>query len=174
MRRAFAVKEVIMDEKYLAAIDAAYFILEEKQAELLSAIASARYRATIGWYNGHYHRNGLGEWERESYPIPVIEITGICDVEIGFDKITVSTKLPSKSVRMLTPENFTPYDYEVYGIEDYLNDLYNSRQPFGQLITSAEQHSEQEVGFSFYFPPQAPAAPILALIRLLDESGFYM
>ena len=163
-----------MDEKYLAAIDAAYFVLEEKQAELLSAFTAARYRAASGWYNGHYHKNILGEWERESYPIPVLEIAGICDVEIGFDKITVSAKLRTESISTLEAESFTPYDYEVYGVEDFLNDLYSSRQPFGQLKAIAENHSEPEVGFSFYFPPHASAIPILDLIRLLDKSGFYM
>ena len=145
----------------------------------IGQLASTRqaYLRGVGGYNAGWVQSytaAANAFYPEYITADVLEKTEHHRVEIGFDKITVSTKLPSKSVRMLTPENFTPYDYEVYGIEDYLNDLYNSRQPFGQLITSAEQHPEQEVGFSFYFPPQAPATPILTLIRLLDESGFYM
>ena len=163
-----------MDEKYLAAIDAAYFSLEEKKAELLSALSAARLRTKDGWHNGHYHKNELGEWERESYPIPVLELAGLCDVEIGFNRIGVSTKLSTDRIDSIYPEDFTPLDFEVYDTESFLEDIYTSRQPFAQLKTSVKRHPASEVGFTFYFPPNVTAKPILELILLLDKAGFYM
>ena len=163
-----------MDEKYLAAIDAAYFSLEEKKTELLSTLSAARLRVKDGWHNGNYHKNELGEWERESYPIPVLELAGLCDIEVGFNRISVSTKLPTDCIESIRPEDFTPLDFEVYDVENFLEDIYTSRQPFIQLKASVKRHPTHEVGFTFYYPPQTTTTPILELIDLLDKNGFYM
>jgi len=78
-----------MDKQRLNEI---YYPLDLKQAEL-DALFRGDFRLESGWYNGHYHKNETGNWCRESYPIPVIGVKGLCDIEIPFDKISVSTKL---------------------------------------------------------------------------------
>ena len=75
------------------ALNEIYYPLELKQAALVRALSHGGFGVESGWYNGHYHKDEAGNWCRESYPIPVIGVTGLCDIELPFDKITVSTKL---------------------------------------------------------------------------------
>ncbi len=59
-----------MGKELLNEINAAYYRLEMKQAEIVHALFHRIFELESGWYNGHYHKNNTGEWQRESYPIP--------------------------------------------------------------------------------------------------------
>ena len=50
-------------------------------------------KITCGWFNGHYHKDAAGEYQKDVYPIPVISVMGLCDIEIDFDGTTVTAKL---------------------------------------------------------------------------------
>ena len=162
-----------MDKMYLEAIDAAYFLLEEKKAEILSLLVRNRYRAADGWFNGHYHKNEIGEWVRESYPIPVIHVAGLCDIEIGFDKISVSAKLTRGDAVAYDYDRLSGYSFEAYGVEDYLRDFYHPGQSYEQLKTSVKNSGETEIGLSFLFPTEVDGEALIALVALLDQEGFY-
>ncbi len=83
-----------MDMKdFLNEVNDAYYQLEMKQAQITHALLHRIFEIESGWYNSHYHKGESGEWHRESYPIPVVTVKGLCDIEISFDEITVSTKL---------------------------------------------------------------------------------
>ncbi len=82
-----------MNKELLNEINAAYYHLEAKKTEIVQALLHRIFQLESGWYNGHYHKSEDGDWERESYPIPVVGVKGICDIEIQFDKITVSAKM---------------------------------------------------------------------------------
>lgn len=83
-----------MDTKdFLNKVNDAYYQLETKQAQITHALFNRIFEIESGWYNGHYHKGENGDWCRESYPIPVVTVKGLCDIEVSFDKITVSTKL---------------------------------------------------------------------------------
>lgn len=112
-----------MDQKLLDEIDAAYDRLERKQEEIVHALSNSTFEMGSGWYNGHYHRSAAGDWHRESYPIPVISVKDICDIELQFDKISVSAKLKRESALAYSFEKFSGYEFEAYGVEDYLADF---------------------------------------------------
>ena len=71
----------------------AYYALDIKRAEIITAFYSSMLQTESGWFNGHYNRNESGDWERDSFPIAEVTVKGLCDIEIGFDKISVSTNL---------------------------------------------------------------------------------
>lgn len=113
-----------MDKQRLNEI---YYPLDLKQAEL-DALFCGDFRLESGWYNGHYHKNETGNWCRESYPIPVIGVKGLCDIEIPFDKISVSTKLKRDAALAYPFEKLVGYEFEAYGVENYLTDFYHPGQ----------------------------------------------
>ena len=115
-----------MDKELLKEINIAYNRLEMKQAEITHALFHRIFELESGWYNGHYHKGEDGNWFRESYPIPVIGIKGICDIEIQFEKITISTKLKRDMALAYSFEKFSGYEFEAYGVEDYLADFYHA------------------------------------------------
>ena len=105
-----------MNKELLNEINTVYCCLEMKKTELVHALLHKEFELESGWYNGHYHRNEAGKWSRESYPIPVISVSGLCDIEIQFDKVSVSTKLKRDVALVYSFEKFDGYEFEVYGL----------------------------------------------------------
>ena len=72
----------MITKELLGEIDSAYHELELKHAEIVHALFHRMFKLESGWYNGHYNRTEDGNWHCDSYPIPVISIKGLCDIEI--------------------------------------------------------------------------------------------
>ena len=162
-----------MDKQILNEINIVYYRLESKQAELVRALSHRIFKLESGWYNGHYHMDETGNWFRESYPIPVIDVKGLCDIEIPFDKITISTKLKRNAALTYSFEKFAGYEFEAYGVEDYLADFYHSGQTLQELQKNIRACDEKEIGFSFVFPFDVDEKQIFEFVKLLRREGFY-
>lgn len=162
-----------VNTKLLNEIHAAYFRLETKQAEILHALPHGIFALESGWYNGHYHQTDTGEWQREAYPIPVIGVKGLCDIEIRFDKISVSAKLKREAALAHSYEKFSEYEFEVFGVEDYLADFYHKGLTIQEMKENICACSEAEIGFSFVFPFDMEGKQLLEFVKLLRREGFY-
>ena len=162
-----------MDNQILNEINAVYYRLESKQIEFVNALSHRMFELESGWYNGHYHEDEAGNWFRESYPIPVIGVKGLCDIEIPFDKITISTKLKREAALAYSFEQFERYEFEAYGVEDYLTDFYHSGQTVQKLKENIRVCDEKEIGFSFVFPFDVDGKKIFEFVKLLRREGFY-
>ena len=162
-----------MDKQILNEINTAYSHLEMKQTELVNALFHRIFELDSGWYNGHYHQDEAGNWFRDSYPIPVIGVKGLCDIEISFDKISISTKLKRKEVLAYSFEKFAGYEFEAYGVEDYLTDFYHPGQTVQDLRENIRVCGEKEIGFSFVFPFDVKGKHIFEFVKLLRREGFY-
>lgn len=162
-----------MDNKLLDEINAAYDRLEMKQAGIVHALFHGRFELESGWYNGHYYRNDAGDWYRESYPIPVIGVKGVCDIEIQFDQISVSTKLKRDAALDYSFEKFSGYEFEAYGVEDYLADFRHDGQTVPEMKENICASDEKEVGFSFVFPFDTEEKQISEFVKLLRREHFY-
>lgn len=162
-----------MNKELLNEMNAAYYRLEMKEAKIVQALLHRIFEPESGWYNGHYHRNEVGEWNRESYPIPVVSVNGLCDIEIHFDKIIVTTKLKRDAVLAYSFEKFAQYKFEVYGVEDYLADFYNEGQTVKEMKENIRTSGETEIGFSFVFPFDIDEKKIYEFAKLLRREGFF-
>lgn len=154
-------------------MNAAYGQLEEKRNRITSAFAGEMLELESGWYNGHFGRAENGGWYREAYPIPVVSVKGLCDAEISFDKISISTKLKRVDALEYPYTRLRAYDFEAFGVEDYLSDYYHSGQTIDELKSNIEQCGEREIGFAFIFPANVETEAILELVKLLKTDGFY-
>lgn len=126
----------------------------------------------IGFYNGHYSKNEQGEYMRECYPIPVISVRNLCDVEVEFDCVSVSAKLSREQALAFDYGVLKEYNFESYGVEDYLADFYVDDDIDG-LKNNIASSNESEIGFQFVFDKNASGAKIAELIILLKNKGFY-
>ena len=162
-----------MDKEFLNEINAAYYHLKMKQAQIVHALFHRIFVIEFGWYNGHYHKNENGDWSRESYPIPVVEVKRFCDIEISFDKISVSTKMKRDAVLAYSFEKFAGYEFEAYGVEDYLADFYHAGQTVQEMKENIRACDEAEIGFSFTFPFDIEEKQIFEFVKLLRREGFY-
>ena len=162
-----------MNKELLNEINAAYCRLEMKKAEIVQCLPHQIFELESGWYNGHYHKNDAGDWIREAYPLPVVGVKGLCDIEIQFDKISISTKLKRDMALAYSFEKFAGYEFEVYGVEDYLADFYHAGQTVQEMKENIRACDEKEIGFSFVFPFDIEGKLIFDFVKLLRSEGFF-
>lgn len=124
-------------------------------------------------HNGHYHRAYDGTWVRESYPIPVLSVKNLCDIEVHFDRISLSTKLRRTVALDFSFAPVAGFPFEAYGVEDYLADLYHPGQSIQDLKENVLACNESELGFSFPLPFDSNGVQVLDLVQLLKREGFY-
>lgn len=151
-------------------INTAYLPLEAKQREIKSVISDLPYKIVTGWYNGHYHRNENGCWERTAYPIPEVDLMGLCDIEIYFHRVCVTTKMRRDKALEYNFSTLDSYQFEAYGVVDYLNDFYREGISFQSFRDAILNCSEDEIGFTFSVPLDSEIRP---LILLFMQEGFY-
>lgn len=163
----------MITKDFLNEVNTAYYQLEMKQAQIVHALFHRIFELESGWYNGHYHKGENGNWRRESYPIPVISVKGFCDIEIQFDKISISTKLKRNAAHAYSFDKFSGYEFEVYGVEDYLADFYQAGQTKQEMKEHIRACDEREVGFSFVFPFDIEGKQIFEFVKLLRREGFF-
>lgn len=164
---------MIINKEHLEIINNAYSELVQKHMQIASALFHRIFELKSEFYNGHYRKDDNGEWIEELFPIPVIEVRGFCDVEIGFEKITVSTKLGRRQALDYSFEKFKSYSFEAYGVEDYLADYYHDGQTIEDLKDNIRKCREKEIGFSFSFPYETEGKTIFEFVKLLRREGFY-
>ena len=162
-----------MDQELFNMIQTFYDRLETKSVQIGHALFHRGFQGEVGWYSGHYHKSGHGTWMREAYPIPVIGVKGFCDIEIQPDHISVSTKLQRSAALSDSFESLAGYDFEAYGVEDYLADFYHPGQTIEELRENIDACHEQEIGFSFVFPFDVEGAQLFEFVKLLRREGFY-
>lgn len=154
-------------------LNEAYYPLELKRAELFHALFHKMFELTSGFYNGHYHETADGEYQMDYYPIPVISVEGLCDIEIDFDGISVSTKRKRQDVLECSFECLEGRAFEIYGVEDYLNTYYRAGMSLEDMRKNIARSSEREIGFCFSFPFEVEGKEIFAFAKLLRREGFY-
>lgn len=149
-------------------LNAIYRPLETKRAAVQDALRPLGLRVASAYYNGHYQKDQDGDYVRNDYPIPVVEVTGLCDIEIEPDHLSVSAKLTRERALAYDFSHLRAYTYEVYGVQDYLTD-YAGETVKDAILGSAER----EIGFSFSFPFETEGKTLCAFAAFLREEGFY-
>ncbi len=154
-------------------INTAYHQLEMKRMQIIRALSHRIFETVSGWYNGHYHETGDGGWQMDSYPIPVVTVKGFCDIEIDFNTVSVSTKLKRARALEYSFDKLSRYEFEAFGVEDYLCTFYKSGNSIETLKSNIAKSKEKEIGFSFSFDFDTDSETIYELVKLLRREGFY-
>lgn len=70
-----------------------YRKLENRMHRIVALFTSLHkgFDCSGGYYSGHYHKNAEGKYVMDFFPIPVVTVKGVCDIEIDLDKVSVST-----------------------------------------------------------------------------------
>ena len=130
------------------------------------------YDCTSGFYNGHYHKNENSNYQEDKYPIPVISVTNICDIEIDFDNICITSKLSKEQIQSFDLDKLKDYAFEVYGVKNYLKD-YGSNLDINCIKQETSPSKETEFFVSFHFPFETSGEDILKFVRILRKWMFY-
>ena len=107
------------------------------------------------------------------FPIPVVTVNGLCDIEIDLDKVSVSTKLKREVALIYSYEKLSGYEFEAYGVDEYLDDYYVKGNSYSELVENIASGKEKEIGFSFLFSEDAGAEEIYKCVKFLRKEGFF-
>ena len=151
-----------------------YKNLDDKANQIRNVLMKNGFRVEKGYFNGHYYnKDAFGNYVKDYYPIPVIEVMELCDIEIVGPHINISTKTSLKNAIHLDYEKLSGYYFEVYGVVDYLADYYKSGEDIVKLYKNLEACKEKEIGYAFSFANNTPLDVILKFIVVLRNNGFY-
>ena len=152
-----------------------YKKLENRMHKIIAPFASLHkgYDFSCGYYSGHYHKNVEGKYMMDFFPIPVVTVKGLCDIEIDLDKVSVSTKLRREEALNYSYEKLSGYEFEAYGVDEYLDDFYVKGNSYSELVENIASSKEKEIGFSFLFSEDVGAEEIYKCVKFLRKEGFF-
>lgn len=151
----------------------AYQQLDNRALGILDLIQTQQLgKCTYGYYNGHYVKEGK-EYQKVYYPLPVLSLEPICDIEIDLDSISVSAKLKNEDACHFEYGLLNDYAYEVYGVKEFLGEYGSNLTSIEELLESIRNSKEKEMGFSFNFAFSCENATLIELICILKENHFF-
>ena len=152
-----------------------YKKLENRMYRIVAPFTSPHkgFDFSCGYYSGHYHKNAEGKYVMDFFPIPVVTVKGLCDIEIDLDKVSVSTKLRREEALNYSYEKLSGYEFEAYGVDEYLDDFYVKGNSYSELVENIASSKEKEIGFSFLFSEDVGAEEIYKCVKFLRKEGFF-
>ncbi len=152
-----------------------YKKLENRMHRIIAPFTSLHkgFDFSCGYYSGHYQKDVDGKYVMDFFPIPVVTLKGLCDIEIDLDKVSVSTKLRRDMALNYAYEKLSGYEFEAYGVDEYLDDFYIKGNTYSELVKNIANSREKEIGFSFVFSGDVGADEIYKVVRFLRKEGFY-
>ena len=123
-------------------------------------LAAAGYTARWGWFNMHGSLRD-GEYRVELFPVPVITVGHWCDVVLELDCICIDTHLRCVQGRVFDWRSL-PWAFEVYGVEDFTEDLYRPGMDLEGLPERIRRYG-REIGLSIPLPPDCPDEEIVGI-----------
>ena len=145
-----------------------YEKLDKKAREICK-----RLHCDFGYFNNHYHKNASGQYEIDHFPIPVVSLKGRCDIEIDINQISVTTKLTREKAISSNYDQVMAYDFEAYGVNNYLDDFYLAGDTTNDMIEKIKRSKEETVFFSFYFPFDVAPSVVYEFVNFIGEKGFF-
>lgn len=157
----------------MAELDRFYSRLSARCAQLLGGLQHRAFETEWGWYSGHYRKGLDGAYHMDCYPIPVISVRGLCDIEIQTDEVNVTAKRRRSDVLEGDLGKLAAYPFEAYGVEDYLADYCGPGMSLEQFRENVAKSAEREIGFAFRFDFEVGGEQMYEFAKLLRREGFY-
>lgn len=156
-------------------LNAIYEKLDKKYNCIISQFVKIHNCFTIkgGYYNHHYYKDESKKYSITFYPIPVISVDSVCDIEINMNSVTVSTKLIKSDALSFDYELIRNYNYEIYGVNEYLEDYKNLDDDIMDVLENINKSNEREIGYSFKFDFDIPPSDVYEFVKFIKNNKFY-
>ena len=123
--------------------------------------------------NGRFHKTIGDRYIREAYPIPVISIIGLCDIEVHFDKVSVLAKLERDTALAKCFDGFVHYDFTARSGEDDTLIFYEPGMTIPEMKKNITDSEDSEIEFEFRFPSDITGRQVFEFADFLRIDGFY-
>jgi len=155
-------------------LNAFYQDMEYRANRIFGQFTTLRSKpAELRYYSGHYTKNDSGDYQMDYFPILVLSIQGLCDIEFHTDQIQITTKIKKSEIHKLDFKTLNPYSFEVYGLKDYTSTYGNNQTPVESLIQTIDHSNETVVVFAFSFSNDIEPIKIKSFTHQLERLHFY-
>ena len=176
-----------LNSSFKASLNEFYTTLTAKAQSLMKTLmplVDSRLLMSMSYLIKHYIRNmykrrestpdNAAQSSEDNYPIPVIRLSDLCEVEIYTDVISVFTRLKCSDAEGFDFSRLEGYSFEIYGYDNgRLIDFSDCEATLQQTKESILNSSTEIADFYFDFPFDSGESEIYALIDLLHKSGFF-
>lgn len=155
-------------------LDAAYAPLDQRAKNILQFLKDAGFsRLSYGYFAGHSWADETGQYHRDDFPIPVITVKGLCDIELDFEHTSVTAKLTKSAALSLDDTALQDMRFIMYGVEDFQREFKKEAESIAVALDQLKNCGEEELFFSFLFPDDVEQEEILLALKKLSRLGFY-
>ena len=168
-----------LNEVYLALISKSQSLMRE-----FSPLISPDLLMSMNYFIRHYIRHMYKHTEESleyaarhsenHYPIPVISLGGLCDVEVDTDIISVFTRLKRVDMLRFDFSELTGYSFKAYGygagsLVNFCDDETTLQNVKEHILGS----NAEVIDFYFDFPFDTDEGTVFALVKKLRNAGFF-
>ena len=176
-----------LNNSFKASLNEFYKVLTEKAQSLMKALmplVDSDLLMSMSYLIKHYIRNmykrkeatpdNAAQYTEDNYPIPVIRLSDLCEVEIYTDVISVFTRLKSADVKKLDFSRLEGYTFEVYGYGGgRLIDFSDGKATLQETQKNILNSNTEVADFYFDIPFDCDESEILTLVTLLRNESFF-
>jgi len=163
-----------MDTSRMEMLNREYEPLRAHTHQVLKALKASQFEYEWGYFAQHSVRNGEACFF-EHYPIPVITVRGICEIGFDLNQTFIEFVLGKAKALELDFTQLQGFDFEVYGMKEYLSDFYNSQMDIKDLHARILAGDGNEIGVSFLFGRLEPAENIVRMVnKIRAEWGEFL
>lgn len=131
-------------------LNSTYEKMNQKRNEIVKHLKSQGYQYKCGYYSHHAVKVN-NEWITEEYPIPVITVEGIGDIGIDLKHIFFEMIITRSKALIFDFSKLEAYKFEIYGVDNYLEDFYNESMSLQLVHKKIEESKEESIGISLFF-----------------------
>ena len=176
-----------LSNDFRARLNELYQALTEKAQGLMKALmplVDANLLMSMSYVIKHYIRNmykhreaapdNAASYSEDNYPIPVIRLSDLCEIEIYTDVISVFTRLKCTDAESFDISRLEGCTFEAYGYDGgQLIDFSDGNTVLQEIKNNILNSNTEITDFYFDFPFDVDESEIYKLIDLLCKSGFF-
>ena len=176
-----------LNDDFRARLNELYSTLTAKSQSLMKALmplVDADLLMSMSYVIKHYIRNmykhreptpdNAADYSEDNYPIPVIRLSDLCEVEIYTDVISVFTRLKCTDAERFDISCLEKYSFEAYGYDEgRLIDFSDGKATLQEIKENILKSNTEVTDFYFDFPFDVEESEIYALTKLLHGAGFF-
>lgn len=153
-----------------------YSAMDLKSHELSNPFMNGRgsFHCEVGFSNGHFSKGEDGEYEMDLFPIPVVYLGHICQIEVSMDQIMLRTKLGKEEALCFDYEKIADREFEIYENDDPRSNIFRKGDAIESLKKKLLVSQENELNFAFLFPYTIDGVSMYGFVKFLRNEGFYM
>lgn len=162
-----------MDFNIFQELNSIYEPLHKSAISICNELKRMNYSVEWGYYGFHSVKYN-NEYVTEAFPIPVITVKNICEIGINLDHIFIEGKLKIEDAINFNFTLLQDYTFEVYGIEDYLNDFYNENLDMAGIPSRIMESDEKEIGIQIFLRSDTAFSDIGEIVRKYEKFNTYI